>query len=309
MRKTLLCALALLAGCSTQTPAPGSLLPDTSKSSTADLSGPTALTRFVVVATPDTKPVDIVNIDDPAKKYATGLKPGAVTDFMQVPVRLALMDSTGKLLEGSMSGPDLKAPRNTIVVGTGSSGPQSTGFREKDGKVDLSQSGLTMPAGKAILIGSGLGFGKGSGLDKASLTLGGGKGKCVPSAGSSSQIKDHDTVGGGSIPVQFAAEPGALDLTWYGDPSCTAAQTASAKATVEADNYAYVVPYLSDPTHFRFLIVPVTANGGGKSGVVDAPAGPAYTDASKATTETSTPDASETPDPSDSGQPSETPEN
>jgi hypothetical protein len=46
--------------------------------------------------TPDDKPVDVIDVNDHTKKYASGLKPGSVSDYIRVSKGAALAGSDGK---------------------------------------------------------------------------------------------------------------------------------------------------------------------------------------------------------------------
>lgn len=301
MRNTMLGAVGiaatavLVAGCGA---VPGLPISGTTANTGGSVDGPTTLVRFVVLTAPGSGPIDIVDINNPSKKFASGLKPGTVTDYLRVSAGLAEMDASGKVLSGSLAGVDTKKPRNTMVVGNGGSGPESQLFVETDGKLDTSATGKTMPSDKAGLVGSGLGFGKGA-PQGAALTLGLSSGTCVKSVDGNG---DHDTLGVASIPVWFAADPGSLELRWYGDPSCHNAATASAKVTVAAGKQAYVLPWLRDASHFGFLVVPISADGAGNAGVVDAGDGPAYSapDSNSGGGTTTTTPTTDTPEPTTS---------
>ncbi|WP_132119315.1 hypothetical protein [Actinocrispum wychmicini] len=310
MRRTLLgvtglVAAVLLTACGSSGTSPGASGPAATDTGSADSAeGPTTLVRFVVVQTTDGKPVDIVNLGDPKKKYVTGLKPGDVSDYVKVPVAIAQMDSGGKLLAASLPGVDTASPRNTMVVGQGLDGPRGEWFREKNGRIDTYQA---VPPGKAVLVSSGYGFGKGS--PAKGITLGTG-GKCVNDVGPSNG-GTGGTEGSGAIPTWSVADPGSLDLTWYSDPECKKAVTTGLKAKVDADHFAYVLPMLVDATHFRTVFVPVNANGSGKDGVVVGEVGPAYaapdsggSQSSTSDTKSSSPDSSEQDDTSTEETPS-----
>jgi hypothetical protein len=263
MRKTLLGAIgvaaALLAGCNDgTTAAPGA----------AD--GNTTTVRFVVLQTPDGKPVDIVGVNDRQKKYATGLKPGTVSDYIRVPTGVVPVGSDGKTLANPLDEGDSKNPRNTLVLGTGTNGPEAYFFPEKDGNIEL--SGKALPGQYATLVSIGFGLSKDA-QDNTPLVLGGADGKCVASVNPNADGDNTwNSVGPGGAPVIFAADPGALALTWYGESACSDAKTATVKTTVKGGGSAYIFPWLSDATQLRVIFIPITTDAPGIAGVIQTAA-------------------------------------
>ena len=282
MRKTmpragfLVVAAMLLAACGVPAGLPGTH----QGSGSADTSqGPTTLVRFVVLTPPGAGPIDLVDSQDHKHRYASGLTAGTVTDYLRVPSIVTALDSSGKELTGMLSTIDTSTPRNTMVVGGSGSlgGPEF--FRERGGRVvvDAAAIGGPLPTDKPVLVSSGTGIAQGGPKD-VSLTLGEQPGKCVPGAvpDSQGQPSDHDTVGAGSIPVYFAPAPGPMELTWYAGPTCQNAETTSARTTLQNGQFAYVLPWLADSTHVRFLVLPITTDKPGTEGLVTADAGPAW---------------------------------
>jgi hypothetical protein len=290
MRRTLLTLLgvALLAGCSATTA--GVAVPATGQAGPASGSSPVSPTstaeteasqakpagqsstkaRFVVLATPDGKPIDIANAADTKKKYLSGLKPGSVSDYVEVPRGITAIDSQGKPLIGPMTEDDTKFSRVTLVIGMRDGGSEGYFFPEQDGKI---QTTGTIPADRALLVSIGLGLAPG-GPDNASLKLAAKAGDadvCVPALN-----PNADEVESAGNPILYNAIPGPLELTWHNKSDCQHPVTKTVKVTVEPGKSGYVFPLLADSTHFRFLFVPITADRPGDADVVDSGVGPAY---------------------------------
>ncbi|HEY4023580.1 MAG TPA: hypothetical protein VGM75_33200 [Pseudonocardiaceae bacterium] len=270
-------AALLLAACGG--PSNFSAAPQSGGSSGAT-EGPTTLVRFVVITPPGFGPIDLVDPHDTKHKYATGLAAGTVTDYLKVPQQLEATDATGKVLEGFLAGMDGRSQRNTMVIGPNNNNGGAQFFKESNGQVgyDAGSIGGKLPTDKPVIISIGGGLLQG-GPANMTLQLGQGPGKCVAGAVPDAQTGtiNQSESAGGSVPVYYAPASGSSQLSLYGNAACQLSEASSVDFTMRSGQFAYVVPWLADSTHIRFLVVPVTADKPGTDGVVDAPVGPAWT--------------------------------
>jgi|GEM_PF-4454825 len=260
--------------------------------------------RFVVLVPPGTAAVDVAAGSDPAsaKPVASGLQPGTVSDYVAVPTNDQVMVEVGGHRVGTITFPQ-QGQRQTVAIGMDATGSFALSeFREKDGRVVgvagdmVGTSGVSggdanaVPAGKALVIGNGLGNGKIAA--DSGFTLGQpGKG-CLAQPGTTADTSGIRSVVGGT--VDFYAEPGTLELAWFADTDCANVASASARASLSAGQEAYGFTWFTDPTHLRLLLVPVTTAGSGKEGVVDSGDGPPLVQTSQGGPPTSSADTTET---------------
>lgn len=241
--------------------------------------GATVQMRFVSLMPPGDAPVDVVSGDAATgKKLLSGVQAGAVSDYIAVPTTgPTFLVSDGQTL-ATLTYPS-GSVRQTVAIGMDGSGSAvNTEFVERAGKVtstagDVGVDALDVPAGKALVLASGLGNGSLSAMsDGGDGFLLGQPGKgCLGGPGQSGDSKS--TVG---TQVNFYADPGAADLAWFGDLSCADAVSAPAHVTLAAGQYAYAFTWFADATHLHLLYVPVQASGSGTAGVVDSGEGPTF---------------------------------
>nr|WP_157528522.1 hypothetical protein [Kibdelosporangium sp. MJ126-NF4] len=243
--------------------------------------------RFVVLLTPDGKPIDITAGEHAMpREGASGLKSGSVTDYVEFPTRSlsVVAHEGGALLQNiDIFSDSSDAARYTVVLGVSDGDVEAIGFKERDGKVAMQQLPVEAPADKAVLFSTSAGIQPGSGPKDPFPSLGAGVAKCFttePNLGT--DFLKTLSLSTTSSHYYIAVDPGEHDLAWYSkkqkyaDEKCAQPITGNGKINLAAGQHAYVLPWLADPTHFEAMIVPVTADGKGDAGVVNLPTGPAY---------------------------------
>ena len=241
--------------------------------------------RFVIVLPPDHAPVDIrAGVDGNGDAVATGLHPGAVTDYLPVgPDGLSVVDAGGKVLtKTGGTAPDGR--RFTMIVGTDKDGAVVSEYiAEANGRwyVDDGTGKAIPPAadevGKARLITDGDGLGAIAGATGSSVRLGTAARHCVAAEGDTGDPNEGGFgVAAATSPFDFPIAPGATDLVWLTDVDCRTVESAALHVTLEADRDAYLLPWFKAADRLHMLYVPITKDGAGDKGVVDSADGPTF---------------------------------
>jgi hypothetical protein len=272
------CAGVSLAACSAKTT--GSL--GTTGPGAAPAGGtsdsPTIKARFVNALGPGKGQLDVVaDSSDPAKKkvLAADIKPGAVTDYLTIPISATMTVGGQPAPWTNFALPKDPNSRVTVLVDD-----QFEAFVEKDGKLTGEAWGTTgqsqppqLASGKALLVARW----QRPDLQPAdNFELSKPGAGCLPGG-------PHDQQGGPGPVLFYQVSAGPQELAYSDYLNCKRPSTATAKFTVESGQSAYTVVYLSDPKHARMLVVPITADKPGNTGVVDSGDGPAFTNHSGVT--------------------------
>jgi hypothetical protein len=141
--------------------------------------------------------------------------------------------------------------RLTIVVGTNTDGKiEATGFKEKDGKV-IGEFGTGKLAdspplkdGKATVFGSGIGLG--TAKEHKSTHLGVVDKGCLADMA----ITAKDT-------LALAADPGDVEIGWFGDDKCKSAAGDTQKVTLKAGQQAYAFAWSVHDADPKLVFIPI----------------------------------------------------
>lgn len=239
-------------------------------------------TRVVVVLPPSTGPVDIVTSGVHPKTLAKHVASGTVTDYLPVPFGdgISIRKSGTKKQIGTGGISTKPGQRETLVAGLDADGAfSSTSFLEAKGRLVESggQDPAKVPPGKAHIVGDGHGIADGVPNDGTGFTLGIDGGACIPTTDALEDPASTATsVVGDGADVDYVADSGSLSLVWFANTTCTpeAVTSAPAQISVDAGEAAYAFAWFKADKELHLLLVPITANGGGRKGVVDSGPGP-----------------------------------